>query len=336
MSITHNPPGGPAGSSCLDPCSLLRAYHKNFLLYFKHLHYFVAQVVDDLDGDAAGGGLVEGAGQVTVQGGPRVGVDLGLQGGLQRPVGVVRAEEVGVADEEALLVVVGVDEPAGDALGAVAAYLAGVGVEHVHAVDPDLEATRVVALGREDVDVRLAEDDEEVALAGVLQVLGHVEVGVHPRLEHRDAAELVELRGVGVVVERAGDEHVEIGVARLAGGGDEVGPRDGAELGADEDAGALLPAPAALAAVAVRVALAVPVALIPRVAPATPVVTPVALHVPAFGADPAAGPRDQGVEGDPVVLVGLLHAGGLELLQDHGGEVGPLAVGGAGAPPRGP
>ena len=34
-------------------------------------------------------------------------------------VGVVGAEEVGVADEEALLVVVGVDEPAGDPLVAI-------------------------------------------------------------------------------------------------------------------------------------------------------------------------------------------------------------------------
>ena len=52
---------------------------------------------------------------------------LGLEGGLERLVGIARAEEVGVADEEALLVVVGIDEPAGDAVGAVAADLAGVG-----------------------------------------------------------------------------------------------------------------------------------------------------------------------------------------------------------------
>lgn len=34
--------------------------------------------------------------------------------------------------------------------------------------------------------------------------------GAHPRLEHRDAPELVELRRVGFVIERAGDQHVEI------------------------------------------------------------------------------------------------------------------------------
>ena len=85
-------------------------------------------------------------------------VDLGLERRLQRLVGVVRAEEVGVADEKTLLVVVGVDEPAGDAVGAVAPHLAGVGVEDVHAVDPHPDAVLAVL---QDVDVGLAEDDEE-------------------------------------------------------------------------------------------------------------------------------------------------------------------------------
>jgi hypothetical protein len=43
-------------------------------------------------------------------------------------VRVVGAEEVGVADEEAFFVVVGVDEPAGDAVGAVADDFAGLRV----------------------------------------------------------------------------------------------------------------------------------------------------------------------------------------------------------------
>ena len=43
----------------------------------------------------------------------------------------------------------------------------------------------------------LAEDDEEVALAGVLEVFGHVQVGVHTGLEHRDAAEIGELGLLG-------------------------------------------------------------------------------------------------------------------------------------------
>ena len=45
-----------------------------------------------------------------------------------------------------------------------------------------------------------------------------------------------------------------------------------------------------------------------------------ALHVPTFGADQVARPRREGGEVDPVLLVRLLHPGGLEVLQDHLGE----------------
>ena len=62
-----------------------------------------------------------------------------------------------------------------------------------------------------------------------------MQVAVNPGLEHGDAAEPVELGGVRVVVEGAGDEDVDARVARLARGGDEVRARDRAELGADED-----------------------------------------------------------------------------------------------------
>jgi len=76
-------------------------------------------MVDDLHCDAAGFWPGEGARGVAVEAGPGLRVDLGLKGGLQGLVGVAGAEEVGVADEEGFLVVVGVDEPAGDALWAV-------------------------------------------------------------------------------------------------------------------------------------------------------------------------------------------------------------------------
>ena len=157
---------------------------------------------------------------------------------LSAPYGSSGAEEVRVADEEALFVVVRVDEPAGDAVGAVAAHLARRRVEHVDAFHASPAACP--SLRVEQLDVGLAEDDEEVALAGGLQVVGHVQVGVHARLEHRDAAELAELARVRLVVERAGDQDVEAGVAGLARGRDEVRPLDRAELRADEDRGALL------------------------------------------------------------------------------------------------
>src|SRR5271166_894659 len=96
-------------------------------------------MVNHLHRDAAAGGLVEWAGGVAVQRLPGLLVDFGLQRGLERLVGVVSAQEVGMADEEALLVIVCVDEPAGDTVGAVAAHFAGVGMEHVHSLDLDAE-----------------------------------------------------------------------------------------------------------------------------------------------------------------------------------------------------
>src|SRR2546425_10355819 len=108
-----------------------------------------------------------------------------------------------MAHEEALLIVVGIDEPAGDAAGAVAAHLASTGIEDVDAVHFDTDATSV---NRQHRDVGFTEDDEEVPLSGVLKVLSHVEVGVHARLHHWNPAETAELRGVRVVVEGARNE----------------------------------------------------------------------------------------------------------------------------------
>ena len=92
----------------------------------------------------------------------------------------------------------------------------------------------------DEFDVGLTEDDEEIAFAGVLEILGHVEVCVHAGLEHGDAAQITKLRRMRLIVEGAGDQHIESGIARLASRSDEVGALNGAELGADEDSGTLL------------------------------------------------------------------------------------------------
>ena len=65
-------------------------------------------------------------------------------------------------------------------------------MEHVHAVDLHLDLVRlgVAVLDRDDLDIRLAEYDEQVALAGILQVSGHAQVGVHARLEDGAAPDL--------------------------------------------------------------------------------------------------------------------------------------------------
>ena len=204
-------------------------------------------------------------------------VDLGFE---RRPKGFVRvagAQEVGVTDEEALFIIVGVDEPAGDAIGAVATDLAGVGMEYIHAVDLDLDVT---VFRIEDVDVWFAKDDEKIAFTGILEVVGHVEVGVHAGLENRNAAEFVELRGVGVVVEGAGDQHVEVSVCSFTHRGYEIGTGDGAEFRTYEDASAFLSA---------------------RVA--------VAIDVGSFGADEVSRPWSDSGEGYVVFFVRLLDAG---------------------------
>ena len=97
--------------------------------------------------------------------------------------------------------------------------------------------------------------------------------GIRPRL--------LEFGGVSVVAESAGDQHVEAGVGSLARGGDQIGPRDGAELRADEDAGAARDATLAAS-----------------------------LHIAPLGADIVAGPGRERGEFDAVLLVRLLHAGG--------------------------
>lgn len=174
-------------------------------------------MVDHLDCDAAGARFLEGAGGIAVEGGPGVGVDLGFEGGLQGGVGIVLAKEIGVADKEALFVVVGVDEPTSDAFRTIAANFTRVGMEDVDSVDFDSHHAIAVI---DQINIRFAEDDKEVALASVLEVVGHVQVSVHAGLEYRDAAKLVELGRHGVEVEGAGNKDVESCVTGFASGQD--------------------------------------------------------------------------------------------------------------------
>src|SRR6202008_1852370 len=111
-----------------------------------------------------------------------------------------------------------------DAVRAVAADLAGARVEDVHALDLNEDAAVGLVMN---LDVRLAEDDEQVRRARRLEVAGHVEGGVHARLEHWNAAKLAELGGVRLVVERACDQYIEAGIARFAGRPDQVRSTNG-------------------------------------------------------------------------------------------------------------
>src|SRR5271168_1833964 len=123
-------------------------------------------MVDDFDGDAAGGGFGEGARDVAVETRPGLLVDLGPQCRFQRLVGVGGgAEEIGVADEEAFLVVIGGDKPQRDRLRAAGLDLADLRLEYIDAFDlyPDLVAAALRFAKLLDLDVGLTKHDEEVA-----------------------------------------------------------------------------------------------------------------------------------------------------------------------------
>src|SRR5690348_17251658 len=119
---------------------------------------------------------------------PRFSVDFSFQRCLERTIRIVRAEEVRMPYEEALLVVVGVNEPACDAIGTVTADFARLRVEDVYAVHFHTN----LGSGRNDGDIRLAEDDEQITLPCVLEFIPHMQVGVHSGLEDRNPAEFAE------------------------------------------------------------------------------------------------------------------------------------------------
>jgi hypothetical protein len=126
------------------------------------------------------------------------------------------------------------------------------------------------------IDVRFTEDDEEISFACVLQVFCHVQVGVHPRFKHGDATELAKLGGVRLVVESAGDQYIEVCIARFAWRLPPGRRVDCAKLGTDENSGALFY---------------------------------FAFQIPPFGTNEIARPRSERSECDLVFLVSLLHTG---------------------------
>jgi hypothetical protein len=116
----------------------------------------------------------------------------------------------------------------------------------------------------------------------------NVQIGVHPRLDDAQGPEPVELRGMGIEIEGAGDQHVEAGFVGLARRGGQVGARHGAVFRADQDRGA-----AHL----------------------------VAFLEAALGADPLTGPRRHAVEIDLAALVGLVNAGAFQIVDDDLREI---------------
>src|SRR5579872_6197995 len=90
-----------------------------------------------------------------------------------------------------------------------------------------------------------------------------------------------------LVVKGTRDQYIEARIAGFTRGSDQVGAQHGSELWANEDGGALLG---------------------------------LTFHVTAFGTDQFARPRSEGGEGNAVLFMRLLHAGGLEVFENHLGE----------------
>jgi hypothetical protein len=65
-----------------NPVSLISFPGYPKMLHIENLHYFVAQVVDYVDGDAAIFELFEGARNVAIQDCPRFGINLSIKGGF--------------------------------------------------------------------------------------------------------------------------------------------------------------------------------------------------------------------------------------------------------------
>ncbi len=170
-------------------------------------------MINDLDGYPTGCRFVEWSRGITVQTGPGFFVDFGFEGGFQCFIGIVGAQEVGMTDKETLFVVVGIDEPAGNAFSTIATDFAGIGMKDVNAVNLN---PNLVVSGIKDIYIRFTEDDKQVSLAGIFEIVGHVQVGVHSGFEDRNTAEFGEFGRVSVVIEGAGDERIETGISGFA------------------------------------------------------------------------------------------------------------------------
>jgi hypothetical protein len=163
----------------------------------------------------------------------------------------------------------------------------------LNTIDPfDFHPDLVRANGL-DLDVGLAEHDEEVASAGAFELARHMQVGVHARLQDRDAPDAVEFGRASIEIEGAGDHQIEPGISRFAGRVHKIRSRHGAEFGTDQD----------------------------RSATFSRACRRVAVAIAAFGRDQFSRPRGQRSEGDPVFLVRLLHAGGFEVFEHHLPEI---------------
>lgn len=176
-----------------------------------------APVIDDLDGDAPLFAGFEGEGDGAAVGLDLLFVDLGLEALLEFCPTVVfpgHGEE-DLPGEEAAAVVIGVEHPHGNLLGAAAVDGAVAGVVVIETVDGEEDRAGFRPLGDQvQSDVGLADEPETlVAGAFLLEVVG-LEVGVHLDFKEGDTGPvgLVDvLCGFGIELEGGEDEDLGAG-----------------------------------------------------------------------------------------------------------------------------
>src|ERR1700743_156687 len=101
-------------------------------------------------------------------------------------------------DKETLFVVVSVDEPTRNSVCPVAPNLTTGGIEHIHPghLDPDPR----IGLGQQR-DIRFAENHEQIPFSSVLELLRHMQIRIHSRLEDWNSPQSAELSRICFVVE---------------------------------------------------------------------------------------------------------------------------------------
>src|ERR1700754_2399788 len=95
--------------------------------YRENFHHLVAEVIDDFDGETVRLGARKRARFVPIERRPGILVDFGFERRFERLVWVVCTHEIGVSNEETLLVIVGVDEPRSDVVLAASADFSDLG-----------------------------------------------------------------------------------------------------------------------------------------------------------------------------------------------------------------
>ena len=242
-------------------------------------------MINHFNSDSSGLRFWERSRGVAVQAFPGNFVNFGFESGFEGFVWIVGSEEISVADKEVFFVIVGVNEPASDAIGSTGLDFARLGTEDIDAVEFDLD---VLVLDALNLDIGFTKDDEEVPGSGVLEVVCHVEIRVHPGFEDGDVAKSGEVSGMGIEAESTGNQDIKSRIASFTSCAHKIGTRNGSKLWTDEDACAFFL---------------------------------FAFEVASFSTDVFSGPAGECGEVDFVFFVGLLDAGGFEVFEDDGGKV---------------